>query len=184
MRKIYPILIALVLALPLAATANAQVAVGVGIGPAVGIRPRCLRPLVCDWGYYPYYPYGCAPYGYYGPNWFVGGLFIGAGPWYHYGWYGHPGYRMADTAIAAPTLAGYRGGYANGYRGGYAGGVGRGYVGGGVHPGYAAPRGGVSGGFRGGVSSGGARGSFSGGGGGGFHGGGGGGSHGGGGGHR
>ena len=28
-------------------------------------------------------PYGCAPYGYYGPEWFVGGVFIGAGPWFH-----------------------------------------------------------------------------------------------------
>ncbi len=25
-------------------------------------------------------------YGYYGSNWFVNGVFIGAGPWYHRGW--------------------------------------------------------------------------------------------------
>ena len=25
----------------------------------------------------------CAPYGYYGPEWFNGGIFIGAGPWFH-----------------------------------------------------------------------------------------------------
>ena len=36
-------------------------------------------------------PYSCAPYGYYGPDWFTGGVFIGAGPWYHGhgGFYGH-----------------------------------------------------------------------------------------------
>ena len=91
MRKIYPILIALVLALPLAATANAQVAVGVGVGPAVAYAPDAYGPPVCDWGYYSYYPYACAPYGYYGPGWFAGGLFIGAGPWYHGAehFYGH-----------------------------------------------------------------------------------------------
>ena len=39
-------------------------------------------PPVCPYGYYSYYPYACAPYGFYGPQWFVGGVFIGAGPWY------------------------------------------------------------------------------------------------------
>ena len=31
------------------------------------------------------------PYGYYGPDWFVGGIFLGAGPWFHgpRGFYGH-----------------------------------------------------------------------------------------------
>ena len=35
----------------------------------------------------PEYP----PYGYYGPDWFVGGVFIGAGPWFHgpRGFWGH-----------------------------------------------------------------------------------------------
>jgi len=28
-------------------------------------------------------PYGCAPSGYYGPEWFTGGIFVGAGPWFH-----------------------------------------------------------------------------------------------------
>jgi hypothetical protein len=36
---------------------------------------------VCPYGYYDFAPYACAPYGYYGPEWFVGGLFIGTGPW-------------------------------------------------------------------------------------------------------
>src|ERR1700721_2553988 len=31
------------------------------------------------------------PYGYYGPEWFTGGVFIGAGPWFHgpEGFHGH-----------------------------------------------------------------------------------------------
>jgi|SRR5579884_1822815 len=53
--------------------ASAQVGVGVEIGPAP----------VCPYGYYEVPPYNCAPYGYYGPEWFVDGAFIGAGPWYH-----------------------------------------------------------------------------------------------------
>ena len=68
-------------------TAQAEVRVGVGIG--VGVA----GPPVCAYGYYPDYPYACAPYGYYGPSWFANGIFIGAGPWYH-GW-GHPYYGRA-----------------------------------------------------------------------------------------
>ena len=51
-----------------ASVAPAQVAIDVNIGPA----PIC-------------------PYGYYGPDWFVGGLFLGAGPWFHgpHGFVGH-----------------------------------------------------------------------------------------------
>jgi hypothetical protein len=41
-----------------------------------------LEPA-CPYGYYDTAPYQCAPYGYYGPEWFVGGVFIGAGPWFH-----------------------------------------------------------------------------------------------------
>src|ERR1700729_2738953 len=61
--------------------ARAQVAIGVNIGPAP----------VCPYGYFDYAPYDCAPYGYYGPDWFPGGVFIGAGPWFHgpHGFYGH-----------------------------------------------------------------------------------------------
>jgi len=50
---------------------QAQVSVSVGVAPA------------CPYGYYEAPPYQCAPYGYYGPEWFSGGVFIGAGPWYH-----------------------------------------------------------------------------------------------------
>ena len=59
----------------------AQVSVGVGIGVAP----------VCPYGYFDYPPYECAPYGYYGPDWFTDGIFIGAGPWFHgpHGFYGH-----------------------------------------------------------------------------------------------
>src|SRR6202020_828550 len=53
--------------------AGAQVSVGVTVGPAPD----------CPYGYYDSAPYGCAPYGYYGPEWFTGGVFIGAGPWFH-----------------------------------------------------------------------------------------------------
>jgi len=38
---------------------------------------------ICPYGYYDYAPYNCAPDGYYGPEWFVGGVFIGAGDWFH-----------------------------------------------------------------------------------------------------
>ena len=57
----------------------AQIAVGIGVEPA------------CPYGYFDYPPYDCAPYGYYGPDWFVGGVFLGAGPWFHghHGFYGH-----------------------------------------------------------------------------------------------
>ena len=48
-----------------APVAQAQVEVGVN----VGVAPVC-------------------PYGYYGPDWFLGGVFIGAGPWFH----GHSGF--------------------------------------------------------------------------------------------
>lgn len=51
--------------------ANAQVSVTVGVEP------------VCPYGYYDYAPCDCAPYGHYGPEWFTGGVFIGAGPWFH-----------------------------------------------------------------------------------------------------
>jgi hypothetical protein len=47
------------------------------VGAEVGIAPEC------PYGYYDVPPYSCAPYGYYGPEWFSGGVFIGAGPWFH-----------------------------------------------------------------------------------------------------
>src|SRR5580692_6275061 len=64
-----------------ASFSHAQVAVGVGVGVPSG--GYAYGPPVCDYGYYDYAPYACAPYGYYGPEWFNGGIFIGAGPWFH-----------------------------------------------------------------------------------------------------
>jgi hypothetical protein len=77
------------LALP-ALHSQAQVAirVGVNIGPSYGVYHA---PPVCEWGFYPTYPFGCAPYGYYGPEWFVNGVFIGAGPWNNF-YYVRPAY--------------------------------------------------------------------------------------------
>jgi hypothetical protein len=51
--------------------AAAQVSVSIGAAPN------------CPYGYYDYKPYACAPYGYYGTEWFTGGVFVGAGPWFH-----------------------------------------------------------------------------------------------------
>ena len=51
--------------------AEAQVSVDIGVAPE------------CPYGYYDVAPYSCAPAGYYGPEWFDGGVFIGAGPWFH-----------------------------------------------------------------------------------------------------
>jgi hypothetical protein len=57
----------------LASPLKSQAQVSINIGPAP----------VCPYGYYDVAPYNCAPYGYYGPEWFSGGVFIGAGPWFH-----------------------------------------------------------------------------------------------------
>jgi len=78
--------------------APAQVSVGVDIGAAP----------ICPYGYFDYAPYDCAPYGYYGPDWFVGGLFLGAGPWFHgpRGFYGHVDNRYdPHHGYAGPTPA-------------------------------------------------------------------------------
>ena len=74
------VLIALLLALPFTVAAKAQIGVGIGVGPEVAPAPEAYGPPVCQWGYYSSYPYDCAPYGYYGPQWFYGGAFIGVGP--------------------------------------------------------------------------------------------------------
>jgi len=144
MRHLRHLVLLSLLILP-AVSAHAGVAVGVGIG----VGPGYIGPApVCAYGYYAYYPYACAPQGYYGPQWFVGGVFIGAGPWYHgyygpgfyrpgpyyggwhgHGWYGphavlHPSYGFHSRAVPA-----------------YRGPVARAQVGGGFR--------GVAGGFRG-----------------------------------
>ncbi len=116
-----------------ATLSHAQISVGVGIGAPA---PIYAAPQACAYGYYAYPPYACAPYGYYSPDWFVGGVFIGAGPWYHpyrgfypyragYGYrpgyvYGRPvygpGYRPAVPYRGGVAVRGYSGG---GFRGGY-----------------------------------------------------------------
>jgi hypothetical protein len=70
------------------------------IGVSIGVAP------VCPYGYYEVPPYNCAPDGYYGPEWFTDGVFIGAGPWYrgsaHF--YGHVDHNF-------DYRKGYRGGF-------------------------------------------------------------------------
>jgi hypothetical protein len=51
--------------------AQAQISINIGGAPE------------CPYGYYDAAPYNCAPSGYYGPEWFNGEVFIGAGPWFH-----------------------------------------------------------------------------------------------------
>ena len=78
------------------AYSQAQVRIGVGIGFGPGYVGG---PPACAYGYYSYYPYACAPYGFYGPSYFANGIFIGAGPWYRAGFgrpfYGRPYYGRA-----------------------------------------------------------------------------------------
>lgn len=127
----YLALLGVLVVMPLTCS-QAQVSVGVGFGP-VGV---VAGPPVCAYGYYGYAPYACAPYGYYGPDWFVGGVFVGAGRWFHgpewlgrwgwangwYGrpWYGHPGWGRAwygghgwdggHGFVARGPVGGFRGG--------------------------------------------------------------------------
>jgi hypothetical protein len=62
--------VAAITTLVLAPKAEAQVSFSIGVAPS------------CPYGYYDYTPYSCAPYGYYGPEWFHGRAFIGVGPWF------------------------------------------------------------------------------------------------------
>ena len=85
MKKIF-VVVAAFLGLSLTGpAAQGQVSLNVQIGP---------QP-VCPYGYFDYAPYQCAPFGYYGPQWFTGGVFLGAGPWFH-GPVGFRGYINRD----------------------------------------------------------------------------------------
>lgn len=81
LKLVLPAIAAAVVGLGAAVPSQGQVSFGVQVGP----------PPVCPYGYYDYPPYQCAPYGYYGPEWFSNGIFLGAGPWFHgpRGFYGH-----------------------------------------------------------------------------------------------
>ena len=57
------------LATPLAS--QAQISISIGAEPS------------CPYGYYDYAPYRCSPNGYYGPQYFASGVFVGVGPWFH-----------------------------------------------------------------------------------------------------
>jgi hypothetical protein len=126
--------------------APAQISVGIGVGAAP----------VCPYGYFDYPPYDCAPYGYYGPDWFNGGLFIGAGPWFHgpHGFYGHVdnrydphnGYRGPLPARGAQPFQHFQGNEAR---------DGQGHVGTAGHDAGNEHQPGVQGGYRGGGGRGG-----------------------------
>jgi hypothetical protein len=129
-------------ATPAVAPAGAQISVGIGVEPS------------CPYGYFDYAPYDCAPYGYYGPDWFVGGVFFGAGPWFHgpHGFYGHVdnrydprnGYHGPLPARGAQPFTHFQGNEAR---------DGQGHVGVANHP----PAAEHSGGFAGGGHAGGGR---------------------------
>src|SRR5580658_4233307 len=100
-------------------TAKAQIGISIGVPP------------VCPYGYYDYAPYACAPDGFYGSGYFYNGIFLGVGPWYHYGYnHGWGGYRFHGSGYGgrgygyrghAVTHAGYRGSYRGSGRGSYGG---------------------------------------------------------------
>ena len=133
--------------------AQVRVGIGIGVGPAY-----VAGPPVCAYGYYDDYPYACAPYGYYGPQYFINGVFIGAGPWHHWGhpawfwnrgwygggdrWYGHRdwddhrGYAYEHERFGHGDNRSYAHGYARadrGFRGGQAFRGGEVHGGGGFH---------------------------------------------------
>ena len=85
------------LALAAAQTAGAPADSGAGAQP------------ICKYGYYGYAPYACAPHGFYGPDYFYNGIFVGVGPWadwgYTHGWGEHRFNRGVGRAAAANPAA-------------------------------------------------------------------------------
>ena len=75
-----------------ARVAPAQISINFGVEP------------VCPYGYYDYAPYNCSPYGYYGPDWFSNGVFIGAGRWFR-----GPGHFYGHVDNRYDPRHGYRG---------------------------------------------------------------------------
>jgi hypothetical protein len=105
----YMLLLLALVALP-AVHSQAQVSFGVSIGPNYGIYNA---PPVCEYGFYQSYPFDCAPYGYYGPDYFVNGVFIGVGPWSNF-YYSHAGFYR-------PFYFNRGFGFREGFRGGFGG---------------------------------------------------------------
>src|ERR1700693_3243650 len=99
----YAVLVGLFVVVAGAGTAQAQVAVQ--FGPAY-VGP----PPVCAYGYYEYPPYECAPYGYYGRDYYDGGVFIGAGLWLN-GYYGRGSYGGWGGYYGGRGWYGDRGGF-------------------------------------------------------------------------
>lgn len=89
------LLVVSVMTLGMVTTSSAQVAFGINIGRRPRARAVIIvnQPPVCQYGYYDYEPYECAPYGFYGEGYFYNGVFLGVGPWgnwgYEHGWGGH-----------------------------------------------------------------------------------------------
>jgi hypothetical protein len=85
--------------------ANAQVSINIG-GP----------PPVCPYGYYDYAPYSCAPVGFYGPGYFYNGIFLGVGPWRHWGYrHGWGSHRFVSAGGGRYRPRPYRGGAGYGH---------------------------------------------------------------------
>lgn len=109
MKKFLLALVLMVAAMVAPTSAYSQVVIHVQHSPVILSVP--MAPA-CPYGYYDFYPYSCAPVGYYGSDWFVGGLFIGAGPWYggHYnryyhghGFHGHPIIVQHNIIVSHPS---------------------------------------------------------------------------------
>ncbi len=152
MRFKYLVLLAAVVFILLPApAAHAQLSFGVQIGGGYPEVPP--GPPMCAYGYYSYPPYACAPMGYYGPQWFNGGVFLGAGPWLHRGWGDGDGWRGGGWGGDGWRGGGWRGDGRPGWGGD------RGFVGGGFHGGDGGFHGGGfhGGGFHGGGFHGGGR---------------------------
>ena len=149
MRLRYLALLAIVVFILMPApAAHAQISFGIQFGGGYPDAPP--PPPVCPYGYYSYPPYACAPVGFYGPQWFDNGVFVGAGPWFNHGW----GYRDGwdhdrwehDRGRWEHDRGGWGGGrgyIGNGFHGGGGGYHGREFRGGGGFHGHA-------GGFHGG----------------------------------
>jgi hypothetical protein len=75
----------------LGSVAQGQVGVEIGrhgVGVEVGAPINLEVQPNCPYGYYASPPYECVDQGYYAPNYFYNGIFLGVGPWANYG-YGH-----------------------------------------------------------------------------------------------